>query len=195
MSATLRGRTPLRHSGHVSLLARARPSSSTIVLPSFYLLLPSRGASLSAPCPPLLLHFSHGILFTHRLLALSCPTYCRLQHLTPSSFLLCPSEPQTTPWSPCPLFVSQVQRKHGSGHKVSIIPNLNIVYSRGQAKPTNKNGNVLMATKVPGKRADMLREASGQISAKSHKPFWRKWPYTEIDPKILAGHQKVPRKI
>lgn len=117
MSATLRGRTPLRHSGHVSLLARARPSSSTIVLPSFYLLLPSRGASLSAPCPPLLLHFSHGILFTHRLLALSCPTYCRLQHLTPSSFLLCPSEPQTTPWSPCPLFVSQVQRKHGSGHK------------------------------------------------------------------------------
>jgi len=47
-----------------------------------------------------------------------------------------------------------------------------------------------MAEKVPGKRADMLREASGQISAKSNKPLWRKCLYTEIVPEILTGTPK-----
>jgi len=67
-------------------------------------------------------------------------------------------------------------------------------YSRGQAKSTNKNGNPLMAEKVTGKRADMLREASGQISAKSHEPLWRKCPYKEIIPEILASTPKSARK-
>ena len=51
-----------------------------------------------------------------------------------------------------------------------------------------------MAQKVIGKRADMLREASGQISAKSHEPLWRKCPYKEIIPEILAGTPKSARK-
>jgi len=67
-------------------------------------------------------------------------------------------------------------------------------YSRGQAKPTNKNGNSLMAEKVTGKRADTLKEASGQISAKSHEPLWRKCPYKEIVPEILAGTPKSAGK-
>ena len=68
------------------------------------------------------------------------------------------------------------------------------VYSRGQSKSTNKNGNSLMAEKVTGKCADMLRKASGQISAKSHEPLWRKCPYKEIIPEILAGTPKSARK-
>ena len=67
-------------------------------------------------------------------------------------------------------------------------------YSRGQAKPTNKNGNSLMAEKVTGKHADMLREASGKISAKSHEPLRRKCPYTEIVPKILTAIPKSAEK-
>ena len=47
-----------------------------------------------------------------------------------------------------------------------------------------------MAVQVTGKRADMLREASGQISAESHDPLWRKCPYKEIIPEILAGTLK-----
>jgi len=65
-----------------------------------------------------------------------------------------------------------------------------MIYSRGQAKSTNKNGNSLMAEKVTGKCADMLREASGQISAKSHESLWRKCPYKEIIPEILASTPK-----
>jgi hypothetical protein len=38
-------------------------------------------------------------------------------------------------------------------------------YLSGQAKPTNKNGNFLMSEKVTGKRADISREPSDQISA------------------------------
>jgi hypothetical protein len=44
-----------------------------------------------------------------------------------------------------------------------------------------------MAEKVTGKRTDMLREASGQISAKSHEPLWR-------IPEILAGTPKSAGK-
>ena len=40
-------------------------------------------------------------------------------------------------------------------------------YSRGQAKPTNKNGNLVMAEKMLGKHADRLREARGQFSSQS----------------------------
>jgi hypothetical protein len=68
------------------------------------------------------------------------------------------------------------------------------LYSRGQAKPTNKNGNTLMAEKMPRRCADMLREASGQISVKLYKPLWRKCPYTEIVPKILARTPKSAEK-
>jgi len=48
-----------------------------------------------------------------------------------------------------------------------------LYYSRGQAKPANKNGNLLMREKVTGKRVDALREASGQNSPKSHEPLLR----------------------
>jgi len=51
-----------------------------------------------------------------------------------------------------------------------------------------------MAEKVTEKCADMLREASGQISAKSHKSLWRKCPYKEIIPEILASTPKSARK-
>jgi hypothetical protein len=51
-----------------------------------------------------------------------------------------------------------------------------------------------MAEKMPGKRADMLREASGQISVKLYEPLWRKCPYTEIVPKFLAGTPKSAGK-
>jgi len=78
--------------------------------------------------------------------------------------------------------------------KLFNVGNIGIFYSRGQAKSTNKNGNPLMAEKVTGKRADMLREASGQISAKSHEPLWRKCPYKEIIPEILASTPKSARK-
>jgi len=47
---------------------------------------------------------------------------------------------------------------------------------------------------VTGKRADMLRDASGQISAKSHEPLWRKCPYKEIVPEILARTPKSAGK-
>ena len=67
-------------------------------------------------------------------------------------------------------------------------------YSRGQPKSTNKNGNSLMGEKVTGKRVDMAREASGQISAKSHEPLWRKCPYKEIIPEILASTPKSAGK-
>jgi len=52
-----------------------------------------------------------------------------------------------------------------------------------------------MAEKVTRKHADILREASGQISAKSHEPLWRKCPYIEIVPEILAGTPKSAGKI
>jgi hypothetical protein len=51
-----------------------------------------------------------------------------------------------------------------------------------------------MAEKMPRKRADMLREASGQISVKLYEPLWRKCPYTEIVPQILAGTPKSAEK-
>jgi hypothetical protein len=38
------------------------------------------------------------------------------------------------------------------------LAGLHNYYSRGQAKPTNKNGNSLMAEKVTGKHADMLNK-------------------------------------
>jgi hypothetical protein len=71
---------------------------------------------------------------------------------------------------------------------------LSVDYSCGQAKPTNKNGNTLMTQKMFRKRADMLREAPGQISVKLHEPLWRKCPYTEIVPKIVAGTPKSAEK-
>jgi len=67
--------------------------------------------------------------------------------------------------------------------------------TRGQAKPTNKNGNLVTGEKVAGKRADTLREASGQFSPKSHEPLSRKCPYTKIVPENMADPQKVPGKI
>jgi len=51
-----------------------------------------------------------------------------------------------------------------------------------------------MAGKVAGKRADTSREASGQISAKSHEPLWRKCQNTEIVLKFLAGTPKSAKK-
>jgi len=68
-------------------------------------------------------------------------------------------------------------------------------YSRGQAKPANKNGNLLMREKLTGKRVDALKEASGQNSPKSHEPLSRKCPYTEMVPENLAYPQKVAGKI
>ena len=47
---------------------------------------------------------------------------------------------------------------------------------------------------MAGKQADTLREASGQISAKSHKPLWRKCPNTEIVLKFLASTPKSAEK-
>jgi hypothetical protein len=52
-----------------------------------------------------------------------------------------------------------------------------------------------MSEKVTGKRADISREASGQISAPSYEPLLRKYPYKEIVPEILAGTPKNARKI
>jgi hypothetical protein len=40
----------------------------------------------------------------------------------------------------------------------------------------------------------MPREDYGQISVKSHKPLWRKCPYTEIVLKFLAGTPKSDQK-
>jgi len=51
-----------------------------------------------------------------------------------------------------------------------------------------------MAGKVVRKHTDMLREVSGQISAKSHKLFWRKYPNTEIVLKFLAGTPQSAKK-
>jgi len=51
-----------------------------------------------------------------------------------------------------------------------------------------------MAGKVAGKCADTSREASGQISAKSHELLWRKCRNTEIVPKFLAGTPKSAKK-
>jgi hypothetical protein len=65
-------------------------------------------------------------------------------------------------------------------------------YSREQVKPTNKNGNYLMAKKMPGKHADKLRQAGGQFSSQSHKLFLRKCLYKKNDPEILA---MTPKKI
>jgi hypothetical protein len=78
--------------------------------------------------------------------------------------------------------------------EVAVLSNLKVTYSRGQAKPTNKNGNSLMAEKVTGKHADMLKEASGQISAKSHELLWRKCPYKELVPEILTATPKSAGK-
>jgi hypothetical protein len=50
---------------------------------------------------------------------------------------------------------------------------------------TNKNGNSLMAGKVPGNRADTLREASDQISAKSPVSY----------PAVVLGFTKTTRYI
>ena len=62
-------------------------------------------------------------------------------------------------------------QRHGNSALLCYRKHHEYMYSRGQTKPTNKNGNLLMASKVTRKCADMLREASGQISAKSHKPL------------------------
>jgi len=51
-----------------------------------------------------------------------------------------------------------------------------------------------MAGKVAGKRTDTLREASGQISAKSHELLWRKCWNTEMVPKFLASTPKSAKK-
>ena len=66
------------------------------------------------------------------------------------------------------------------------------LYSRGQVKPTNKNGNYLMAEKIPGKHADRLRQARGQFSSQSHELFLRKCLYKKSDPEILTI---TPKKI
>jgi hypothetical protein len=47
---------------------------------------------------------------------------------------------------------------------------------------------------VTGKRPDILREASGQISAKFYELLSRKCPYKEIVPGILADHPKSAGK-
>ena len=80
------------------------------------------------------------------------------------------------------------------GGALGHLVELSHCYSRGQTKSTNKNGNSLMVKKVTGKHADMLRKGSGQISAKSHKPLWRKCPYKKIIPEILASTPKSARK-
>ena len=51
-----------------------------------------------------------------------------------------------------------------------------------------------MQEKVTGKRSDILREASGQISAKFHELLSRKCPYKEIVPEMLADHRKSAGK-
>jgi len=48
--------------------------------------------------------------------------------------------------------------------------------------------------KVAGKRADTLREASGQFSPKSHEPLSRKCPYTKIVPENMADPPKSAGK-
>ena len=51
-----------------------------------------------------------------------------------------------------------------------------------------------MPKKMTGKRADISREASGQISAPSYAPLSRKCPYNEKVPEILAGTPRSARK-
>jgi hypothetical protein len=69
------------------------------------------------------------------------------------------------------------------------------MYSRGQAKPTKKNENNLMAEKTIRKHAARLRQARGQFSAQSHEPFLRKCLYKESVPENLAGTPKKFVKI
>jgi hypothetical protein len=52
-----------------------------------------------------------------------------------------------------------------------------------------------MAKKMPGKHADRLRQARGQFSSQSHKPFLRKCLYKKNDPEILATTPKKIEKI
>ena len=52
-----------------------------------------------------------------------------------------------------------------------------------------------MAKKMPGKHADRLRQAHGQFSSQSHKPFLRKCLYKESHPEILATTPKKFVKI
>jgi hypothetical protein len=52
-----------------------------------------------------------------------------------------------------------------------------------------------MAERVPGKHANILRETSGQVSAKYHELLWRTCSHTEIVPKILASTPKSAKKI
>ena len=80
-------------------------------------------------------------------------------------------------------------------------PTLGLRNSRGQAKPTNKNRNFLMAEKILGKHADSndrLRQACGQFLSQSHEPFLRKCLNKERVPENLANtktnrknHEKV----
>ena len=49
-----------------------------------------------------------------------------------------------------------------------------------------------MAEKEVGKHVDRLRQAHGQFSSQSHKPFLRKFPYKESVPEILTA---TPQKI
>jgi len=69
------------------------------------------------------------------------------------------------------------------------------MYSRGQAKPANKNGNLMMAEKMIGKHANRLREARGQFSSQSHEPFLRKCLYKDTVPENMADPPKKIGKI
>ena len=51
-----------------------------------------------------------------------------------------------------------------------------------------------MSEKVTGKRADISREASGQISAPCYEPLSRECLYKEIGPEIMAGTPKSAGK-
>ena len=70
------------------------------------------------------------------------------------------------------------------------IGNWNLSYSRGQAKPANKNGNLMIAEKMIGKHANRLREARGQFSSQSHELFLRKCLYMETVPENMPDPPK-----
>ena len=68
-------------------------------------------------------------------------------------------------------------------------------YSHGEAKPTNKDENLMMAEKMIGKHTNRLREACGQFSSQFHKPFLRKCLYKNTVPENMADPPKNFGKI
>jgi len=69
------------------------------------------------------------------------------------------------------------------------------IYSRGQAKPTNKNGKFLMSEKVTGKRADISKEASAKFQPPLKSRYRENVHIKKSSLKFWPVHQKVPGKI